>query len=259
MIEKPNYTQIPNVYFDSIMQKLNGSENLVFLAIMRKTFGWRKKKDRISYSQIMEMTGLAKSTTAAALKSLEMMGYISSEKTGQSFSYYVNIEDETVPKIEPVRKSNCTENRTSAVPKIEPVFDETVPKIEHTKEKGLNKDLKKGENENQFMIFYQNYPKKTNKTDARKTFNKLIKSGVSLDSILSKLTIYKKQIEKDQTDIKYIKNPQRFLNCLEDYEIEEEKNPVSEKRICPACGSALSGLFCKTCFTQYNEKMEATF
>jgi len=126
-------------------------------------------------------------------------------------------------------------------------------------EMGLNKDLKKGENENQFMIFYQNYPKKTNKTDARKTFNKLIKSGVNLETILSKLTIYKKQIEKDQTDIKYIKNPQRFLNCLEDYEAEEEKKPVSEKRICPACGSTLSGLFCKTCFTQYNEKMEATF
>lgn len=114
-------------------------------------------------------------------------------------------------------------------------------------------------NDEQFLVFYQSYPKKTNKTDARKTFNKLIKSGVSLDSILSKLTIYKKQIEKDQTDIKYIKNPQRFLNCLEDYETEEEKKPVSEKRICPSCGSTLSGLFCKTCFTQYNEKMEATF
>ena len=259
MIQKPNYTQIPNVYFDSIMQKLNGSENLVFLAIMRKTFGWRKKKDRISYSQIMEMTGLAKSTTAVALKSLEGMGYISSEKTGQSFSYYVNIEDETVPKIEPVRKSNCTENHASTVPKIEPVSEKTVPKIGHTKERGLNKDLKKGEIENQFLIFYQNYPKKTNKTDARKTFNKLIKSGVSLDLILSKLTIYKKQIEKDQTDIKYIKNPQRFLNCLEDYEAEEEKKPVSEKKICPSCGKELTGLFCKTCFTQYNEKMEATF
>lgn len=259
MIEKPNYTQIPNVYFDSIMQIMNGSENLVFLAIMRKTFGWRKKKDRISYSQIMEMTGLVKSTTAAALKSLEVMGYISSEKTGQSISYYVNIEGETVPKIEPVRKSNCTENHTSTVPKIEPVSEKTVPKIEHTKEMGLNKDLNKGENEDQFMIFYQNYPKKTNKTDARKTFNRLIKSGVPLHSILSKLTIYKKQIEKDQTDIKYIKNPQRFLNCLEDYETEEEKKPEAEKKTCPSCGSILSGLFCKKCKTQYNEKMEATF
>ena len=158
------------------------------------------------------------------------------------------------------RKSNRYENRT--VPKIMPVLyrksnrfqKKLYRKIGHTKERGLNKDLKKGEIENQFLIFYQNYPKKTNKTDARKTFNKLIKSGVSLDSILSKLTIYKKQIEKDQTDIKYIKNPQRFLNCLEDYEAEEEKKPVSEKKICPSCGKELTGLFCKTCFTQYNEK-----
>lgn len=110
-----------------------------------------------------------------------------------------------------------------------------------------------------FDNFYTQYPKKTNKTDARKTFNRLIKSGVTLESILSKLTIYKKQIEKDQTEIKYIKNPQRFLNCLEDYEAEEEKKPVSEKKMCPSCGNELSGLFCKKCMTQYNEKMEAIF
>ena len=121
------------------------------------------------------------------------------------------------------------------------------------------KEKTQNKTQDQFLMFYQNYPKKTNKTDARKTFNKLIKSGETLDSILSKLTIYKKQIEKDQTDIKYIKNPQRFLNCIEDYEAEEEKKPVSEKKICPSCGKELTGLFCKTCFTQYNEKMEATF
>lgn len=144
MIQKPNYTQIPNVYFDEIMQTLNGSENLVFLSIMRKTFGWRKKKDRISYSQIMDMTGLAKSTTATAIKSLEEKGYIVCEKTGQNVSYHVNVEAETVPKIGPVRKSNCTENRTGTVPKIGPVEAETVPKIEHTKEsniKKLSKDI----------------------------------------------------------------------------------------------------------------------
>ena len=144
MIQKPNYTQIPNVYFDEIMPMLNGSENLVFLAIMRKTFGWRKKKDRISYSQIMKMTGTAKSTTAYAIKSLEEKGFIVCEKTGQNVSYYVNVEAETVPKIEPVAKSNCTENRTGTVPKIEPVEAETVPKIEHTKEsniKKLSKDI----------------------------------------------------------------------------------------------------------------------
>ena len=139
MIQKPNYTQIPNVYFDEIMSTLNGSENLVFLAIMRKTFGWRKKKDRISYSQIMKMTGIAKSTTATTIKSLEEKGLIISEKHGQSVTYYVNVEAKTVPKIVPVRKSDCTENRTGTVPKIVPVEAKTVPKIGHTKEKDINK------------------------------------------------------------------------------------------------------------------------
>ena len=114
MIDMPNYTQIPNVYFDEIMQHLNGSENLVFLVIMRKTFGWKKNKDKISYTQIIKMSGLAKSTVCSALKTLEEMGYIILEKNGQSIFYSVNISDVTGTKIEPVRKSNryCTENRT---------------------------------------------------------------------------------------------------------------------------------------------------
>lgn len=31
-----------------------------------------------------------------------------------------------------------------------------------------------------------------------------------------------------------------------------------EKKTCPVCGKELSGLFCKTCMIQYNEKMEET-
>ncbi len=119
---------------------------------------------------------------------------------------------------------------------------------------GIPTPKEKREDE-RFLIFYQNYPKKTNKTDARKTFNKLIKSGVSLDSILSKLTIYKKQIEKDQTDIKYIKNPQRFLNCLEDFE-EEKPQEKKEAPKCPKCGKKLSALFCDNCMIQFNSQLE---
>lgn len=55
---------------------------------------------------------------------------------------------------------------------------------------------------------------------------------------------------------------------------EKEKNPSAipyskplplpyqvprERKKCPKCGNELSGLFCKTCMIQYNEKMEATF
>ena len=34
------------------------------------------------------------------------------------------------------------------------------------------------------------------------------------------------------------------------------QKPRQEKKNCPACGKELSGLFCKTCMIQYNEKLE---
>ena len=58
-IPQSNYTQVPNVFFDEILEGLNLAETKVLLAIMRKTFGWQKQIDRISYSQIVKMTGIS--------------------------------------------------------------------------------------------------------------------------------------------------------------------------------------------------------
>ena len=105
-----------------------------------------------------------------------------------------------------------------------------------------------------FLIFYQNYPKKVGKKQARTTFKKVIKTE-TLDSILSKLKVYKKQIEKNRTEEKYIKNPSSFLNCLEDYE-EEKPQEKKETPKCPKCGKELSALFCDNCMIQFNSKLE---
>lgn len=243
--ERPSfYAVIPaNVRYD---KRLTPNAKLLYGEITalcnEKGFCWA------SNDYFANLYCVSKKSISTWISGLSKNGYISiafiyKEGTKEIANRYIRIlPDPMEENVNTPMEENVKDNIT--------VFNNT---NNNTKEKIQNKT------QDQFMIFYQNYPKKTNKTDARKTFNKLIKSGETLDSILSKLTIYKKQIEKDQTDIKYIKNPQRFLNCLEDYETEEEKKPVSEKRICPACGSTLSGLFCKTCFTQYNEKMEATF
>lgn len=133
MIDAPNYTQIPNIYFDEIMQTLNGSENLVFLTIMRKTFGWHKEKDRIAYTQIMEVSGISsRSTISSALKVLLEKGYIESETKGQQITYSVSIN-------ELEQKSNQSKNCTLTSPKTVPLYSETSPKTVHTKESTLNK------------------------------------------------------------------------------------------------------------------------
>ena len=106
-----------------------------------------------------------------------------------------------------------------------------------------------------FLIFYQNYPRKVGKKKARITFNKIMKEGETLDSILSKLKIYEKQIAINKTEEKYIKHPASFLNCLEDFE-EEEPQEKKEAPKCPKCGKKLSALFCDNCMIQFNSQLE---
>lgn len=60
MIDRPNYTQTPNIFFDKIMKTLNESETKVLLAIIRKTFGWQKIRDKISLTQLQELTGFSR-------------------------------------------------------------------------------------------------------------------------------------------------------------------------------------------------------
>ena len=55
---------------------LNGSESRVLWAIMRKTWGYRKKQDKISHSQLADLTGLNRCHIARAIKGLCAKGCI---------------------------------------------------------------------------------------------------------------------------------------------------------------------------------------
>jgi hypothetical protein len=41
---KPNYTQVPDVILDELMANLTGAELKVLLYIVRRTFGFQKKR-----------------------------------------------------------------------------------------------------------------------------------------------------------------------------------------------------------------------
>ena len=83
----PNHTQTPNELFDDHMRYMSGSELKVILAICRKTFGWHKEQDNISLSQLMELTGLTRSSVINAIKSLIARGLIARRKIGNSYEY----------------------------------------------------------------------------------------------------------------------------------------------------------------------------
>jgi DNA-binding transcriptional ArsR family regulator len=78
----PNFTMIPDQFFDEVMPHLSEAELRVLLYIMRRTFGFKKAQDNISLSQMVEGIithdgqvldrgcGLSKSAVAKGLKIL---------------------------------------------------------------------------------------------------------------------------------------------------------------------------------------------
>ena len=74
------FIQIPNSIFDKYLGELTPSEFSVLMAIIRKTWGWKKTEDRISVSQLISMTSLSKNTVINSIAKLEDIRLISTKK-----------------------------------------------------------------------------------------------------------------------------------------------------------------------------------
>ena len=142
-IEKPNYTQTPNILFDEIMRDLNGAELKVILAVIRKTFGWHKERDRISLTQLEEMTGLSrqgilnaihgKKKEKSVIGGLVNKGYIKIIETKQGNVY------ELVVKEVDQQETASQLSRLEVVNKVDQESGLASQQSRHTKESNINK------------------------------------------------------------------------------------------------------------------------
>jgi phage replication O-like protein O len=72
-----NFTQVPNDILDALARTdLSQNESKIVFLVIRKTFGWHKKTDWISLSQIEEGTGIAKPNICRSLRALKRKGII---------------------------------------------------------------------------------------------------------------------------------------------------------------------------------------
>jgi phage replication O-like protein O len=72
----PNSFQTPNFFVDECMALLTGNEFKCLSFLARKTFGWQKRSDRISKSQIIAATGLANETVDKTMNTLVGFGLV---------------------------------------------------------------------------------------------------------------------------------------------------------------------------------------
>lgn len=77
------YIRIANELFDAVLKKLTSYRHIkVVLAILRKTYGYQKKEDDITISQLAKMTGIHRNNVGAAIKELEQMRVINPVRAG---------------------------------------------------------------------------------------------------------------------------------------------------------------------------------
>lgn len=66
------YVKIANELWDAMTAyRLSGEQMQCFMVILRKTYGWNKKKDAIALSQFVEATGLKKPNVVRAISGLK--------------------------------------------------------------------------------------------------------------------------------------------------------------------------------------------
>jgi phage replication O-like protein O len=88
----PNSFQVPNICVDDLLPYLKGTELKVLLFLIRKTFGWQKKEDRISLSQFAKGTGISRPYIVEALRQLHDCHLIFRKKTTKGDIYWLNLD-----------------------------------------------------------------------------------------------------------------------------------------------------------------------
>lgn len=106
-----NYTQVSNEFIEQ-MHKFDGAEVKVFLAITRKTIGWHKKLDKISYPQLELITGLSVNSIKKAIKTLIKSNWIVQTNTENGYIYNLNIKEDVSVTSEPKTLKKEVEEQT---------------------------------------------------------------------------------------------------------------------------------------------------
>lgn len=142
----PNFTQIPNLLLEDHIKAMTEAEMRVALAIARKTFGWHKRQDKLSLSQLMDLTGMSRQGVINGIEAGIARGIIRREQCGQSFLYELVILDKPVNEVDQCKDAKTSQrSRPALVNEVDQLNTKTSQRSRHTKERNKRNKLKKAE------------------------------------------------------------------------------------------------------------------
>lgn len=118
------YTAIANEILDALCRiRVPGEATQVLMAILRKTYGFKRKEDEIALSQICTITKLKKPTVCRAINTLEKMNLIGKKVSGKNGNILAINKDHDSwkplsKKIMPKRRSDVIKKDNAGVSKM---------------------------------------------------------------------------------------------------------------------------------------------
>ncbi len=200
------FTKISNEIIEALARiRIPGEAMQVLWVVFRKTYGWNKKSDRISMSQISEMTGLKRPTVARALKKLLECSVIKKDNS------VIKNDNTIINKLlfnkdydqwnMPEKKNGCYQKRQHPVDKKD---NTTVIQNDNKgviKKDTYNKKVKEStkdtstKEKNSTSLFgfeeiWRKYPRRVGKKAAKRHFKATVKTGNDLNNINKALETY---------------------------------------------------------------------
>ena len=219
-IEDCRWTQLPNDFIDQGCIKIvKAAATSIYWCIARKTKGWQKETDAVSYSQLSEITGFARDTLCKALRALLDNDLIIAEKTqGKTTVYRLKLSATS-----PETGLHQSRNQTG-----------TSPETGLTKEKKETSKINDPFYSQEFEEWWEVYLRKDGKIGAFRVYKTAKKKGATKEMLLMAALCYSNRCKKDDTSVKYILLPRTFLgrdmHWLEWYRNAEQIRQADEMK-----------------------------
>ncbi len=216
------HTDIANEIMEALAKiRIPGEARQVMDFIIRKTYGWHKKEDRIPLSQFVSGTGLTKITICKALKKLISMNLIITQKgndyiTSYCFNKHYNTWKPLPKKVTlPKKVKGITQKGNKSLPIL--VHSNETTKETYSKE-------------TYFLEFYNLYPLHKKKPEALKAWKKY---AISEEMALTIIAGLRKHLEflTHEKERGFCPYPASWLNAnswedeVIDFRRDAEKNP----------------------------------
>lgn len=123
------YTPIANELLESILRSnINKQELFVILAIIRQTYGWKRKEAEISFNLFQKLTGIDRRNVARSIKSLLAKNLIS-RQPGTKMKYGKTVYKYVINKKDWCKYDNSTGVNTTTETGVNTTLNKTRNKI----------------------------------------------------------------------------------------------------------------------------------